>query len=221
MNKTYPYQVQNFNLKGLIGISEKTFSVHFKLYEAYVKQANLLTEKLAAFRKSAEIDMQPVPKEPELEERLKFERNGMNLHELYFDNLQNQKSGALSVPAADSLFMQQISSRFGSFEEWKKNFFEIGKKRGVGWVVCCVDSAEGLVSNHWISLHDLDVIKDAKPILVMDVWEHAYLFDYDAKKKEEYITAFFANIDWATVVTRFEFHMNGFKENLKKEVCHG
>ena len=92
------YAPKKWDLAGLQGISDATLEMHFGLYEGYVKNANLLNEKLAAIR-SAGNPSGADPAYAELVRRLAFEYNGMRLHEYYFDNMTKSpddlKSGSL------------------------------------------------------------------------------------------------------------------------------
>ena len=74
--------------------------------------------------------------------------------------------------------------------------------RGVGWAICYQDPTGDRLSNHWVTLHEVGNIAGFKPILVMDVWEHAFLLDYKPSERAEYIDAFFTNINWKTVEQR-------------------
>lgn len=76
--------------------------------------------------------------------------------------------------------------------------------RGVGWAICYQNPANGSLSNHWISLHEVGNIAGFVPVLVMDVWEHAYLLDYKPAERPKYIEAFFSNIDWGVVDGRVQ-----------------
>jgi len=202
MTTTGSYQPRQFNLSGLKGISDQTLEVHFKLYEGYVKETNNLTERITEFIKDGNVDQEEMPAYSELTRRLGFEYNGMVLHEYYFENL---KSGAgLGDPAKSSQFVKAAESTFGSYEIWKTDFGGIGKMRGVGWAICNQNPANGRISNHWITLHETGNIAGFSPILVMDVWEHAFLLDYKPAERPKYIEAFFSNIDWSAVDKRVE-----------------
>jgi len=72
----------------------------------------------------------------------------------------------------------------------------IGKMRGVGWAICYENPANGRLSNHWITLHETGNVAGFNPVLVMDVWEHAFLLDYKPAERPKYIEAFFSNIAW-------------------------
>lgn len=193
------YKAKQFNLSGLNGISDQTLEMHFKLYEGYVTNTNLLTEKIAGFLKDGKVDHEEMPAYSELTRRLGFEYNGMVLHEYYFGNM---KSGGSGDPARNSQFLKAAEESFQSYDIWKADFMSIGKMRGVGWAVCLQDPANSTLSNHWITLHEVGNVAGFNPILIMDVWEHAYLLDYKPADRPKYIEAFFSNIDWAAVEER-------------------
>ena len=195
------YQARQFNLSGLKGISDQTLEMHFKLYEGYVKETNKLTERIEEFIKDANVDQEEMPAYSELTRRLGFEYNGMVLHEYYFDNLMTNGS---ADPGAHSPFRQAAESSFGTYEAWKGDFIGVGKMRGVGWAVCCLNPYNGRLTNHWITLHETGNVAGFAPVLVMDVWEHAFILDYKPSERVSYIEAFFSNIDWKSVEHRLE-----------------
>ena len=201
MIATEPYRPKQFNLSGLKGISDQTLEMHFKLYEGYVKETNNLSEKIAEFLKDGKVDQEEMPLYSELKRRLGFEFNGMVLHEYYFENL---KKGGGGEPERGSSFYKAAASSFGSYEVWKADFVGVGKMRGVGWAMCYENPANGQLSNHWISLHETGEIAGFNPVLVMDVWEHAFLLDYKPAERPKYIEAFFSNINWSAVEARLK-----------------
>lgn len=195
------YDVKLFDLHGLVGISDRTLEMHLKLYEGYVKAANQLTAKIGEMLKDGRIDQEEMPAYSELTRRLGFEYNGMVLHEYYFENLT--KGGARN-PDRGSSFLEAVENSFGTYAIWKLDFSSVGKMRGVGWAICYVNPHSGRLSNHWISLHENGNVAGFIPVLVMDVWEHAYLLDYKPSERASYIEAFFANIDWKSVNKRLQ-----------------
>lgn len=205
MKTDVTYNARQFNLSGLNGISDKTIEMHFKLYEGYVKQTNLLNDKIAEFIKDGKIDHEEMPAYSEINRRLGFEFNGMVLHEYYFENL---KKGGGGDAEASSAFFKAAEASFGSYDVWKADFVGIGNMRGVGWAMCDQDPANGRLSNHWITLHEVGSVAGFTPILVMDVWEHAFLLDYKPAERPKYIEAFFSNIDWSAVEKRLK-HRTG------------
>jgi Fe-Mn family superoxide dismutase len=202
MSGTGSYTAREFNLSGLNGISDETLEMHFKLYEGYVKETNKLTERITGFIADGNVDQEEMPAYSELTRRLGFEYNGMVLHEYYFDNLKS--GGSTGEPERTAQFAKAAESSFGSYEIWKADFVGIGKMRGVGWAICNQNPANGRLSNHWITLHETGNVAGFDPVLVMDVWEHAYLLDYKPAERPRYIEAFFSNIDWAMVEKRLQ-----------------
>jgi len=193
------YKPKKFQLSGLKGISDKTLEMHFKLYEGYVKETNGLEERLAEFVKDGRVDQDEMPAYSELTRRLGFEFNGMVLHEYYFGNL---RKGGGGDPERGSVFRQAVEQTFPSYEVWKADLVGIAKMRGVGWAVCYQDPATRRISNHWITLHEVGNVAGFNPLLVLDVWEHAFLLDYAPAERPKYIESFFANVDWAAVDDR-------------------
>jgi Fe-Mn family superoxide dismutase len=130
--------------------------------------------------------------------RFGWEWNGVRLHELYFGNMV--KGGVL---LGDGEMQKMIEATWGSVENWKKDFIGIGTMRGIGWVVLSYDKKSNALFNLWINEHDVGHLVGATPLLVMDVFEHAFMLDYGLKRAD-YITAFFAAIDWSVVVERMK-----------------
>ena len=94
-----------------------------------------------------------------------------------------------------------MTEQFGSVEAWATDFKATGAMRGIGWVVLYEDPATGRLINTWINEHDVGHLAGARPVLIMDVFEHAFIPDYGLKRAE-YIEAFFKNIDWKAVDSR-------------------
>jgi Fe-Mn family superoxide dismutase len=184
------YAPKKWDLSGLNGISDTTLEIHFSLYEGYVKNTNLLNERLGAIRqagKASGVD----PAYAELVRRLGFEYNGMRLHEHYFDNMSKTPS-----EIGTGRLYNALGEAFGGFDEWKKDFMAVGGMRGIGWAIAYCDTTNGQITNHWISDHENGNLAGFVPVVVMDVWEHAYIKDYKPADKGKYIEAFFANVDW-------------------------
>jgi len=188
------YEPQDFSkLKGMPGFSDKLLEMHFTLYQGYVKNTNLLLEQL---QQLAAQNQATTPTYAELKRRLGWEFDGMRLHELYFGNL-----GGKEALKADSKLINKLTASFGSFEAWAADFKATGAMRGIGWVVLYEDPKTGRLINAWINEHDVGHLAGGNPLLVMDVFEHAYLPDYGLKRGD-YIEAFFKNIDWPAVAAR-------------------
>lgn len=185
-----PYTAQDYShLIGMKGFSKQLLTMHFKLYEGYVKSTNEITSLLESKTLS--------PLEyGALKRRLGWEFDGMRLHELYFGNL-----GGNGQPDPSSKLFQMLAKQWGSFDAWKEEFVKTGSMRGIGWVVLYRDPQNGRLTNSWIEEHDTGHLAGASPILVMDVFEHAYMPEYGLDRAG-YINAFFANLDWDTLEAR-------------------
>jgi len=186
------YEAKKYDdLLGMEGFSDNLLNTHFKLYEGYVANVNKLSDVLDALELGT-------PEYSELKRRFGWEWNGMRLHELYFSNLK-KNSDDLSM---GSVIAKKISEEFGSFEKWKESFAGIGMMRGIGWVVLCYDKEGDRLFNIWIGEHDLGHLSGAAPLLIMDVFEHAFVLDYGMNRKD-YINSFMNNINWEEVENRF------------------
>ena len=193
------YKVRDFSqLKGLKGISDSQLEQHFKLYEGYVKNTNLLREQIADLFGKGQAES---PICAELVRRLPFEQNGMVLHELYFDNLSS--SGGGEIPAGGALAKAAADS-FGSVDAYKKELLSMAKMRGVGWVLTVQDPTNGWLANRWVTLHQDGNIAGYRPILAFDIWEHAWTVDYKPTERAKYLDAFFANVNWKAAESRLQ-----------------
>ncbi len=193
------YEPRSYDLHGLHGISDRTLDAHFNLYEGYVKETNTLTAQIRDILDGGKADHEAMPLYSELKRRCGFEYNGMVLHEHYFDNLTVEGS---PYPGAHSPFQEATEESFGTYDAWKLDFVTVGKMRGVGWAICYLNPHNGRLSNQWVTLHETGHIAGFVPVVVMDVWEHAFLLDYKSSERALYIDAFFSNIDWRTVEQR-------------------
>ncbi|MBV9334187.1 MAG: superoxide dismutase [Candidatus Eremiobacteraeota bacterium] len=191
-----PYAARKWALSGLRGISDATLELHFGLYEGYVKNTNLLNDRLREIRAAGKASGSD-PSYAELVRRLGFEYNGMRLHEYYFDNLVAQPA-----EIGNGRLYNALGECFGGFDEWKKDFVAVGGMRGIGWVIAYRDLTNGRITNHWIDDHQNGNLAGFAPIVVMDLWEHAYIKDYKPAEKGRYIEAFFANLDWKACESR-------------------
>ncbi len=196
-----PYEAKNFEgLLGMNGLSEKLLRDHFTLYQGYVANFNKLDQILQGMEKEGKFG---TPEYAELNRRLGWEFNGMRLHELYFGNLTK----APRTLDARSSLMAAIVKEFGSYEMWEKDFKAMGAMRGIGWVILYHDAPAGRLFNVWVNEHDVGHFAGAIPLLVMDVFEHAYIVDYGINRKE-YIEKIMVAWDWGVIAGRFHPHTN-------------
>jgi Fe-Mn family superoxide dismutase len=179
------------HLKGMAGFSDQALELHFGLYEGYVNNTNKLLEELDTADKGS-------PEYAEMKRRLGWEFDGMRLHEYYFGAL-----GGDGESNKNSDLVKELEKDFGSFENWEKDFTAVGKMRGIGWAALYQDVEAGRLINFWINEHNEGHPAGANPILVMDVFEHAYVSDYGTNRGE-YIQAFMKNLDWSVIEGRFK-----------------
>jgi Fe-Mn family superoxide dismutase len=172
-------------LRGLKGIPDALVEHHLRLYAGYVRSLNLLRTRLESAAPGT-------PEFAELHRRTGFEINGARLHELYFGNLSPGGGGL-----AGSV-RERLAAGWGSADRWRAEFAAMGAMRGVGWVVLYEDPEDGRLSNHWIGLHEDGHPAGFRPILVMDVWEHAFT----GMERPAYVEAFLANVDGEAVERR-------------------
>ncbi len=182
-------------LLGMQGFSDTLLKNHFTLYQGYVTNTNKSMETLGQMLKEGKTG---TPEFAELKRRFGWEFNGMRLHEYYFENL----GGKAGLGKGDKLF-KKFSEDFGNYENWEKEFKAVGSMRGIGWAVLYQDSLTGNLINFWINEHDAGHPAGCNPILILDVFEHAFMIDYGLKRAD-YIEAFFKNIDWKAAEGRLK-----------------
>ncbi len=199
-----PYTAKDYShLIGMQGFSETLLKNHFTLYQGYVKNTNNLLDDSIQMCKDNRTE---TPEYAELKRRLGWEFDGMRLHELYFGNLGGKSSFNKNGPLSKS-----ISQQFGSFENWEKDFRATGMMRGIGWCILYQDTTDGRLINFWINEHDAGHPAGCNPLLIMDVFEHAFMTDYQLKRAE-YVNAFIRNINWSAVESRFEQYEHMLKK---------
>ncbi|MGH8863066.1 MAG: superoxide dismutase [Burkholderiales bacterium] len=182
-----------FDAKNLNGLSERLVQSHWENnYGGAVKALNTLRGRLGQALADAGTP-------PYIYTGLKREQlirtGSVVLHELYFANL-----GGDGKASADTRIA--IASSFGSFDAWESEFRKIGLGLGggSGWVILGFNRRLKLLENYWMADHST-APADATPVLVMDMYEHAYQIDYGAAAAR-YIDAFFLNLDWDIVAKR-------------------
>jgi len=188
------YTAKDFSfLLGMKGFSDTLLKNHFTLYQGYVTNTNKVLDLLASLLKDGK---QGTPEFAELKRRLGWEFNGMRLHELYFSNLGGDGDWGKSPELT-----KRVVAQFGSVEACANDFMAVAAMRGIGWAVCYEDPETGLIINQWINEHDVGHPAGCNPLLILDVFEHAYMTDYGIKRAD-YLTAFFNNLKCEVVEQR-------------------
>ncbi len=172
----------------LIGISDKTMEIHHdKLYVGYVNKRNEIEEKLEKVdRSTANASYSEFG---ELKREETFVANASYLHEYYFNVLGGEGTSDVAPQ-----LQKAIVEAFGSFENWLAEFKAAGLCAR-GWVVLAYDANDGRLHNYLCDSHNHGGIWGAFPLIVLDVYEHAYFIDYGSDRKS-YIEDYFKNLNW-------------------------
>ncbi|OGN28138.1 MAG: hypothetical protein A3A33_02170 [Candidatus Yanofskybacteria bacterium RIFCSPLOWO2_01_FULL_49_25] len=178
--------------KELSGISAKTMAIHHdKLYTGYVKKVNEIGERFAELRNAGKVEGNATYSELRaLKTDETFARNGAYLHEWYFDGL----GGDGDWKQAPELCKAMIE-KWGSVEDSFKYMSECGMASR-GWAILCWDIKNQKVMQYNADAHNQGGVWGCIPIIVLDVYEHAYFIDFGSDRKA-YIEAFWKNFDWA------------------------
>lgn len=190
------YKAKDFSkLLGIDGLSEDLLNNHFGLYEGYVKNTNKSLEIMEENADSGDDKRQYAF--GEVKRRFGWEYNGVRLHELYFGNLMVGGSEL----ERDSDLAQKINDDFGSFEEFKDHLKATTGIRGIGWVVVYFDKDQDKLLVTWINEHDVGHLSTATPLIVIDLFEHAFM--PDGLTKDDYLKVIWDNLCWHTIAKRY------------------
>ena len=190
------YKVRPFHAEGgLPGLSKELLAEHLGLYKGYVTRSNALLVELLAAEKEAKSSTAT----QETRRRLGFEFSGMRLHELYFEALRDKGAG----PGLSHPLQRAIAATWGSHEAWWAAFKTTCTMTGIGWGALVKDPLTGRLMNAWFQDHENSIPVGTVPILLVDVWEHAYVKDYGAAGRGKYVDAIRPLIDWGVVEGRY------------------
>ena len=191
------FEEKKFNIPALKGISAKNIEEHLKLYAGYVKNSNLVREKMVEYMGDKEKNSYLLG---ELWRRFSFEYNGMRNHEVYFSSFE----GGPKLLADKSSLKKAIEKDYGPFDEFLASFKSMAATtRGIGWAVLWYDKKADSLLASWVDEQHLGQLQDCAMIIGLDMWEHSYVADYQPSGKKQYIEDFFANLNWETAEKRF------------------
>ncbi len=193
-----PYEVREFDLSAVTGLSARAVDIHLELYRGYVKEFNaLLAEQQAAFPAPGEA---AVPLDLAAHaRRFAFEHNGVVLHELFFEAL-GAPGG--SSPDRQGRLADAAGRSFGSLEQWTRHAAALAQLRGIGWIVTLHDPVRDVLHNTWVDLHHLNVPANLRVVLALDLWEHAYLLDFAPAQRANYFEMLWSSVEWSKVEQR-------------------
>jgi len=124
----------------------------------------------------------------------------MRNHEYFFAQFEG---GSLSL-AAGSPLKKATVEEFGSFETWLASFKNLALTRGIGWAMLYYDPLTKRLLNAWVDEQHIGQLNGCQTILALDMWEHAFVADYQPSGKKNYIEDFFANLNWEMVERNFK-----------------
>jgi Fe-Mn family superoxide dismutase len=193
------FEEKKFNIGALKGISAKNIEEHLKLYAGYVKNTNLILEKIPEYEGYAKEDTFAPYVVSEIQRRFSFEFNGMRNHEYYFKSLE----GGDKILPENSKLKIAIEKQITSFDLWLAGFKTLAMTRGVGWAVLYYDKQTDQLVHAWIDEQHLGQLNGLNWILGIDMWEHAFIYDYPTSEKKKYVEAFFENLNWKVIEQNF------------------
>jgi Fe-Mn family superoxide dismutase len=187
------YTAKTFNIPELKGISKTNIQEHLGLYAGYVKNTNMILTSI----QNGDFDGYALS---ELQRRFSFEYNGMKNHEYYFSSFE----GGATEPNPESKLYKAIEEEWGSFDAWMERIKTIAKTRGVGWAVLGYDRDADQLLNYWVEEQHWGHLNSVQYIVGIDMWEHAFVADYQPSGKGDYINDYFTNVNWTTIEQNFE-----------------
>lgn len=191
------FEEKKFNIGVLKGISAKNVEEHLKLYAGYVKNANGIFDLFEKYNTDPAANSYVIG---ELHRRFSFEYNGMRNHEIYFSSLE----GGPKPLATESVLKKAIEATSGSFDNFLLSFKNLAlTTRGIGWAVLWYDKKDNRLLAYWVDEQHLGQLNGCKMILALDMWEHAYVSDYQPSGKKQYIEDFFENLNWEVIEENF------------------
>ncbi|MFT5280685.1 MAG: Fe-Mn family superoxide dismutase [Flavobacteriaceae bacterium] len=186
------YTEKTFEIPDLRGISQKTIKEHLGLYAGYVKNTNMILAELENESLSDYI-------KAELGRRFSFEYNGMKNHEYYFQSLVG---GTTEIP--EGILRNKIEEKWNSFENFISVFTQLAKTRGVGWAVLAYDKDADALLLTWIDEQHLGHLNSTQYVVGIDMWEHAFVADYQPSGKGDYIDDYLSQVNWEHINEEFE-----------------
>jgi superoxide dismutase, Fe-Mn family len=196
LNESFVAQQKNFEIVTDF-LSDKNINNHKKLYQDYLEKFNATSAKLDSVDKSAAHTNHSSYRSFKIDET--FNMNGSYLHELYFANIADNNSQI----NMDTLSFMRINRDFGTFDNWQKDFIACGLSSRCGWVITYLNTFTQSYMNTFIDLHSENVPVGMHPVIVVDMWQHAYYKDY-LKDSKTYLTAMMKQLNWRVIEERFK-----------------
>ncbi len=198
----YNIKPETFDFKSVKGISMKQLDEHYKLYVGYVNKLNEIWN--IPYIPNNYTDSNPTySKMRSLKLGETYALNGTKLHNLYFQNMTNGNNTPYG-PVLDA-----ITRQFSTYDNFISFLTNVGLSMR-GWAIVSIDSIDNKFHIIGSDLHDTGAVWLSYPVLIMDVYEHAYFMDFGTDRKK-YISTFIQNINWAVLNQRFQKYISSMK----------
>ncbi|MCG8542277.1 MAG: Fe-Mn family superoxide dismutase [Clostridia bacterium] len=186
-----------FDFESVNGISMNQLTQHYKLYEGYVKKINEIWNILAK-KKDFKGSNPTFSTLRSLKLGESYALNGVKLHELYFENLGGNSTRPFGP------ILELIIRDYGSYSDFQNRFKGVGLSMR-GWAVLAIDPIDNRLHIYGQDSHDKGLVWNAFPLLILDVYEHAYMIDFGIDRSK-YIDVFMSNINFDIVNTRLSIY---------------
>ena len=196
LGEAYAAQAKRFNVKSDF-LSDANITNHVELYKDYVEKFNKTSAELDAVDKTVANSNHSAFRAIKHDET--YNMNGAYLHELYFANVGDPNSRI----AMDSLSYMRLNRDFGTFDDWQRDFIACAMSSRCGWAITYFNMYTQSYMNCVVDLHSQNVPAGMYPIVVMDLWQHAYYRDY-LKDTKTYLTAMMKQLNWNVIEQRFK-----------------
>ena len=196
LNEAFVGQEKKFNIVTDL-MSDKNIDNHIALYRGYIENFNKTSAKLDSVDRSNVNSNHSEYRNLKLDEI--YNLNGTYLHEQYFANIGDNNSQI----NMDTLAYMRLNRDFGTFDDWQKDFIACSLSSRCGWSITYLNFYTQSYMNCFIDLHTKDVPAGMYPVIVMDMWQHAYYKDY-LKDAKTYLIGMMKQLNWAVIEERFK-----------------
>ncbi len=196
VNEAYIVGQKTFDIK-TDALSGKTIVAHEQLLSEYVDTLNEVSAQLDTVDRAVANSDHSTYRSLKIDES--YNLNACFLHGMYFDNIGKLNS----VITADTLTFMRLERDFGSFDDWQRDFIACAMSARSGWAVLVYNAFLKRYVNTIVDLHSSQVPINSYPIIVLDVWEHAYYRDYLDDRKA-YVFAMMKELNWELIEQRVD-----------------
>ena len=196
LHEAYVTQAKKYNLSTDL-LTPKTNQAHQQIFEEYVDSLNRVSSELDTVDRDLANEDDSVFRSLKIDEVSNL--NASFLHANYFENIADPQSKVVM----DSLAFMRLERDFGTFDAWQKDFIACAISARNGWVLTVYNAYLNRYINVTVDLNSTNIPINSYPVIVLDMWEHAYYRDY-LNDKKTYVYAMMKELNWDVVETRFK-----------------